>query len=63
MQKGSWSEVLFHCWVFVWFSYQSKCGFIEPISDPEPFFFFLVGRLLMTASIPLGVMGLFRWFI
>ena len=24
---------------------------------------FLVGRLLMTASISLGVMGLFRWFI
>jgi hypothetical protein len=26
-----WSEVLFLCWVFVWFRYQSNCGFIERI--------------------------------
>ena len=29
--KGNLSEVLFLCWVFVWFRYQSKCGFIEQI--------------------------------
>jgi hypothetical protein len=27
--KGNWSEFLFLCWVFVWFRYQSNCGFIE----------------------------------
>jgi hypothetical protein len=27
--KGNWSEVLYLCWVFVWFRYQSYCGFIE----------------------------------
>ena len=29
IHKGNWSEVLFLCWVFVWFRYQSICGFIE----------------------------------
>jgi hypothetical protein len=29
IHKGNWSEVLFFCWVFVWFRYQSNCGFIE----------------------------------
>jgi hypothetical protein len=29
VHKGNWSEVLFLCWVFVWFRYQSDCGFIE----------------------------------
>ena len=27
--KGNWSEVLYLCWVFLWFRYQSNCGFIE----------------------------------
>jgi hypothetical protein len=27
--KGNWSEVLFLCWVFIWFRYQNNCGFIE----------------------------------
>jgi hypothetical protein len=31
IQKGNWSEVLFLCSVFVWFRYQSNCGFIEGI--------------------------------
>jgi hypothetical protein len=26
---GNWSEVLYLCWVFQWFRYQSDCGFIE----------------------------------
>ena len=29
IHKGNWSEVLFLCWIFVWFRYQSNCGFIE----------------------------------
>jgi hypothetical protein len=29
IHKGNWSEVLFLCWFFVWFRYQSNCGFIE----------------------------------
>ena len=29
IHKGNWSEVLFLCWVFLWFRYQSNCGFIE----------------------------------
>jgi hypothetical protein len=29
IHNGNWSEVLFLCWVFVWFKYQSNCGFIE----------------------------------
>ena len=28
IHKGNWSEVLFLCWVFMWFRYQSNCGFI-----------------------------------
>jgi hypothetical protein len=31
MHKGTWSEVLFLCWVFVQFWYQLNCGFIEPV--------------------------------
>jgi len=31
VHKGDGSEVLFLCWVFVWFRYRSNCGFIEPI--------------------------------
>ena len=27
--KQNWSEVLFYCWVLVWFRYQNNCGFIE----------------------------------
>jgi hypothetical protein len=27
--KGNWSEVLYLVWVFLWFRYQSNCGFIE----------------------------------
>jgi hypothetical protein len=29
IQMGNWSEVLYLCWVFLWFRYQSNCGFIE----------------------------------
>jgi hypothetical protein len=29
IHKGNWSEVLFLCWIFVWFRYQSNCGFID----------------------------------
>ena len=29
MHKGNWSEVLYLSWVFLWFRYQSNCGFIE----------------------------------
>jgi hypothetical protein len=29
IHKGNWSEFLFLSWVFVWFRYQSNCGFIE----------------------------------
>ena len=29
IHMGNCSEVLFLCWVFVWFSLQSNCGFIE----------------------------------
>ena len=29
IHKGNWSEVLFLCWIFMWFRYQSNCGFIE----------------------------------
>jgi hypothetical protein len=31
IHKGNWSEFLFLCWIFVWFSYQNNCGFIECI--------------------------------
>ena len=31
IQMGNWSEILFLCWVFVWFWYQHNCGFIEQI--------------------------------
>ena len=29
IHKGNWSEVLYLCWIFLWFRYQSNCGFIE----------------------------------
>ena len=29
IHKGNWSEILFLCSVFVWFMYQSNCGYIE----------------------------------
>ena len=29
IHKENWSEVLYLCWVFMWFRYQSNCGFIE----------------------------------
>jgi hypothetical protein len=29
IHKGNLSEVSFLCWVFMWFRYQSYCGFIE----------------------------------
>ena len=31
IDKGNWSEVLFPCWIFVWFLYQRNCGFIEQV--------------------------------
>jgi hypothetical protein len=27
--KGNWSEVLYLCWVFMWFRYEINCGFVE----------------------------------
>jgi hypothetical protein len=33
IHKGNWFEVLFLCWIFVWFRYQSKCGFLERIGS------------------------------
>jgi hypothetical protein len=27
--KGNWSDVAYLCFVFLWFRYQSNCGFIE----------------------------------
>jgi hypothetical protein len=29
IHKYYWPGVLFLCWVFVWFRYQSNCGFLE----------------------------------
>jgi hypothetical protein len=29
IHKGNWPEVLYVCCVFLWFIYQSNCGFIE----------------------------------
>jgi hypothetical protein len=29
IHKGNWSEVLPLCRVFMWFVYQSNCGFVE----------------------------------
>ena len=29
IQKGNWSGVLFLCWIFLWFRYQSNCDFIK----------------------------------
>jgi hypothetical protein len=29
IHKGNWFEVLYLCWIFLWFRYQSNCGFIE----------------------------------
>ena len=31
IHKGNWSEVLFLCWVFVWFRYQNNCGFTDKL--------------------------------
>jgi hypothetical protein len=29
IHKGNWSKVLYLFWIFLWFRYQSNCGFIE----------------------------------
>ena len=29
IHKGNWYEVLYLCWIFLWFRYQNNCGFIE----------------------------------
>ena len=34
IHKGNWSEVLFLCWVSVWFGYECNCNFIELGSFP-----------------------------
>ena len=26
IHKGDWSELLYLCWIFLWFRYQSNCG-------------------------------------
>ena len=31
IHKGNRSDVLFLCWVFVWFRYKDNCGFIERV--------------------------------
>ena len=31
IHKRNWPEVLFLCWIFVWFWYQRNCGFIEQV--------------------------------
>jgi hypothetical protein len=31
IHKGHWSDVLFLCWVFLWFMSQRNCGFIVRI--------------------------------
>jgi hypothetical protein len=31
IHKGNWPEILYLYWVFLWFRYQSNCGFIERI--------------------------------
>jgi hypothetical protein len=31
IHKGNWSEFLYLYWVFLWFMYQSNCGFLELI--------------------------------
>ena len=41
INKGNWSEVLFLCWIFVWFRYQSNCGFIELIGESTFCFYFV----------------------
>ena len=41
IHKENWSEVLFLCWVFVWFRYQSNCGFIERIGQSTFCFYFV----------------------
>ena len=29
IHKGNWPEVLYLYWIFLWFRYQSNCGFIK----------------------------------
>ena len=29
IHKGNWLEVLFLCWIFVWFWYQCNCGVVS----------------------------------
>jgi len=31
VHKGNWSEVLFFCWIYVWFRCKHNCGFIQGI--------------------------------
>ena len=44
IHKGSCSEVLFLCWVFLWFRYESNCGFIEWILQ-STFCFYFCGKV------------------
>ena len=37
IHKENWFEVLFLHWIFVWFRYQSNCGFIERIWCSVPY--------------------------
>jgi hypothetical protein len=41
IHKGNWSEVLFLCWIFVWYRYQSNCGFIVRIGKSTFHFYFV----------------------
>jgi len=35
IHKGNWSEVLFLCWVFVWFRYKHNYAFIEGFGSAQ----------------------------
>ena len=68
VHKGNWSEILFLCWVFVYFKYQGgDCDLIEwvwqfctkTIWSCLFFIFWLVWGLLITACISKEVIGLF----
>jgi len=41
IHEGNWSEVIFLCWVFVWFRYKHNSGFIEGIGLCSFCFYFV----------------------
>ena len=54
IHKGNWSEVLVLCWVFMWFRYQSNCGFLR-ISWVEYLLFLFCG--IVCEELELGLLG------